>query len=277
MADINQYDDLIRKYADQYNVPFDLAKNVMLKESSGNPSAVSPTGPIGLFQISKAAAIDAGLNPNQRTDPEANIKAGIYTLAQRYKDSGGDWGVALGMYNKGKAGFNKLMQSGSYDDEVVNYINDPRFAPYVNDSRVKGIANPVAKLNQGKEKNTFTPDLLNRAALKQAPTQADISASDASMKPNSDVNAEKPANSLLQSQSQFQQAIEQQKLNQIDLEKENKQRGYQQLGYMLLGSILGRNAKQVKTAQEFQRVDAGNLQGYGNKNLANFNISGKGA
>jgi hypothetical protein len=276
MADNNQYDSLIRKYADQYNVPFDLAKNLMMVESSGNANAVSKTGPVGLFQLSKATAIDAGINPNQRTDPETNIKAGISTLSQRYKDSGGDWGVALGMYNQGKAGFNKQMKSGSYKDEVVNYVNNPAFSNYVNDSRVKGIANPITNLNQGKEQNKYTPDLLSRGALNQAPTQADISASNASMQPTADVKTQTPINSLLQNQTQYQQAQEQQRLNDLDTEKQRKQRGYQQLGYMVLGAILGRNANQVKTSQEFQRVNAGSLQGYGNENLSNFKISSKG-
>ncbi|EJY3122532.1 transglycosylase SLT domain-containing protein [Salmonella enterica] len=266
MADVNQYDPIIKKYADLYNVPFDLAKGVMLKESNGNPLAKSPTGPIGLMQISKSAAIDAGINPDDRTDPEISIKGGVKLLGKYLEETNGDVGTALGYYHSGRTGFKREMKTGEYSPETVNYINDPLFAPYIQDSVVKGIANPVSKLNQAKEKNKFSPDLLQRAALNQAPTQAEISEANASMQ---------PSNSILQTQQDYQNAIDQAKLAKENEEQRKKREAYQQLGLAVIGAVLGKHMG-TTTQQSIAQVKPGALQPYGNKNLFDFQIGKQG-
>lgn len=54
----------------------DLIKAIIMHESSGNPKARSPTGPVGLMQLGSAAANEMGISEQDRTDPEKAILAG---------------------------------------------------------------------------------------------------------------------------------------------------------------------------------------------------------
>ena len=53
-----------------------IVKELLMHESSGNPKARSPTGPQGLMQMGKASALDMGIDPNQRFDPDTSIRGG---------------------------------------------------------------------------------------------------------------------------------------------------------------------------------------------------------
>ena len=56
---------------------------VIQHESSGNPNAQSPTGPQGLMQLGKAAAIEGGIDPAKRLYIPDNIKAGAAYYKQQ--------------------------------------------------------------------------------------------------------------------------------------------------------------------------------------------------
>lgn len=115
---VSKHLSTIYKFADLYEVPRALAVAVAGVESSFNEAAKSPTGPVGLFQMSKAAAIDAskslkafGITAEQiQIDPDKNIQGGIRFLADKIIEAGGDVDKALKRYGDG---------TQAYSDKVI--------------------------------------------------------------------------------------------------------------------------------------------------------------
>jgi len=90
-ASNDQYDEWFQEYSLRYLyglVPDDdwrWLKAQCYQESRLKPEAVSPAGAVGLCQLMKGAAQDAGLSPHERTDPKKNIKAGAYILRRNIR------------------------------------------------------------------------------------------------------------------------------------------------------------------------------------------------
>ena len=72
----------INALCDEYNVPYDLAKSVIMTESSWNHKAVSKSGAIGLMQILPTTAMDEFNTPEKDLyDPYVNVTVGIKYLS----------------------------------------------------------------------------------------------------------------------------------------------------------------------------------------------------
>jgi hypothetical protein len=74
----NKYDDLINKYAKQYNIEPEFVKAVIKQESKFNPNAGSNKGAKGLMQLMPSTAKSYGVTDVY--DPEQNIRAGTEML-----------------------------------------------------------------------------------------------------------------------------------------------------------------------------------------------------
>jgi len=93
----------------KYKVPYKLLKSMLYTESRFNPRAVSPTGPIGIAQLTKATA--------ERYDVKdrRNAKESIYGMARAMRDiynntpnnftKGERWKISAFIYNQGKSAY----------------------------------------------------------------------------------------------------------------------------------------------------------------------------
>ena len=82
-----------------------LALEVATQESALDPTAVSPKGAVGVFQLMPATAAGLGVDP---TDPAANIFGGVSYLSQ-LQNQFGDPVAALAAYNWGPGNVSNAM------------------------------------------------------------------------------------------------------------------------------------------------------------------------
>ncbi|MDI6736461.1 MAG: lytic transglycosylase domain-containing protein [bacterium] len=110
------YEDLVCKYAKNYDIDPLFAAAIIKVESSFYSSAQSPRGAIGLMQImpstGKEIASKLKLRPftvSDLYDPEINIQIGLYYLAKLKKKFNGDLHLTLAAYNGGLSNVKKWL------------------------------------------------------------------------------------------------------------------------------------------------------------------------
>lgn len=102
-----KYQDMVEKYAAQYQLEESLVYGVIFCESRFEPEAVSSADAVGLMQVTKEtgwwAAEQMGLDPNtiDLTNPDTNIRIGCWYLHWLYEKFDGVQETALAGYNAG--------------------------------------------------------------------------------------------------------------------------------------------------------------------------------
>lgn len=131
-AEGGPFDSLILASSENYGVPYALLHKQLFKESSFNPKAVSPTGPRGLAQMTKATGAAYGLHTEADFfDPAKSIDAAARHMRDNIRIAGGDELKALLMYNQG-AGPVGRKQLDAYDQGDFSRIS-PEGLGYMRD------------------------------------------------------------------------------------------------------------------------------------------------
>ncbi len=99
VGSMERYEPIINRAASRYDLDPELIRAVILQESGGDTTAVSPKGAKGLMQLMDGTADELGVkNP---FDPQENIFGGSKYLKEQLARWGGDLDKALASYNAG--------------------------------------------------------------------------------------------------------------------------------------------------------------------------------
>ena len=87
--------NLITEEANRQGVDPALALSLAHQESGFNPEATSPTGVVGLFQVTNKTGAGYGQTPGTRRDPVTSTRAGLAYFKDLLAETGGDVRKAL--------------------------------------------------------------------------------------------------------------------------------------------------------------------------------------
>ncbi|MGB3101550.1 MAG: lytic transglycosylase domain-containing protein [Psychrobacillus psychrotolerans] len=113
------YDEIIKRAAEKYNVPEKLISSIIKQESNFNPSATSSAGASGLMQLMPGTAKYLGVTNS--LDPEQNIMGGAKYISQMLTKFDGNIETALAAYNAGPGAVKKYAGIPPYK-ETQNYV-----------------------------------------------------------------------------------------------------------------------------------------------------------
>lgn len=121
----------VRRYAEQYNIPYDVAYRLIQRESRFNPEAVGGIGELGLGQVRPTTAQDPGygvrpIDPSLLTDPNENLRFTFEYLSALRDHFGGDLSLALAGYN---AGPGSVEAAGGIPEAARAYVNEVMATP----------------------------------------------------------------------------------------------------------------------------------------------------
>lgn len=122
MAYPRKYSEYVTYYADKYKLDENRVYAIIRTESGFSPDARSNVGALGLMQITEETFswIKSKIAPNEEidfeslTDPETNIRFGVYLLAvclHRYEE---DFATAAAAYHSGMGLVDGLLESPDY-------------------------------------------------------------------------------------------------------------------------------------------------------------------
>ncbi len=114
-----QYDQIIRKFAQKYNVDPELIHSIIRAESNYDSQAVSLKGAVGLMQLMPDTAKEYGVN--NRYDPAENIEGGVKFLKELFQTYDQKDDLVLAAYNAGPEAVKKHKGIPPYP-ETVQYI-----------------------------------------------------------------------------------------------------------------------------------------------------------
>lgn len=116
----NDYSQLIKKAADQFQLPERLISSIIQHESNFKNHTVSTAGAQGLMQLMPGTAKFLGVKDS--FDPEQNITGGARYIKQMLNQFDGDIKLALAAYNAGPGNVRKYGGIPPFK-ETQNYVN----------------------------------------------------------------------------------------------------------------------------------------------------------
>lgn len=146
-----QYDPIVKTYAQKYSVPPDLVHSIIQAESNYDSRAISPKGAAGLMQLMPETATQYGVK--DRFDPDDNIMGGVRYLKDLCKLFNNDTKMVLAAYNAGQEALKKYNGIPPYK-ETIEYIR--RVMESYPRSYIGGL--PVRKFTAPDGRQVFTND-----------------------------------------------------------------------------------------------------------------------
>ena len=126
-----KYEELVEKYAFEYNVPEYIIYAVINTESGFDPNAKSSTGAFGLMQmmpntfkyLTSDRHLDEEIEFEELADPDTAIRYGTYYLRYLF-DKFHKWNVVFAAYNAGEGRVSEWLDDVEYskDGETLNKI-----------------------------------------------------------------------------------------------------------------------------------------------------------
>lgn len=125
-----EFEDIIRQYAEDYDIPYDVAFRLIQRESGFNPDAVGGVGEVGLGQVRPTTAESPGfgvapIDPERLTDPEENVRFALEYL-DALRDEFGSLELGLAAYN---AGPQRVAETGGVPEVSRDYVDTIMAAP----------------------------------------------------------------------------------------------------------------------------------------------------
>jgi soluble lytic murein transglycosylase-like protein len=114
-----QYDHIIRRIAQKYDVDPELVHSIIRAESNYDSQAVSPKGAVGLMQLMPETAKELGIEDPY--DPTQNIEGGVKLLKNLRAEYGQKHDLVLAAYNAGQDAVEKHNGIPPYP-ETITYI-----------------------------------------------------------------------------------------------------------------------------------------------------------
>ena len=152
-----KYEEIIEKYASEYNIPEYIVLAVINTESSFDPEAMSGVGAMGLMQmmpetfkwLTSAEHLNENLPVSSVYDPEVSIRYGCYYLRYLFEKFY-NWDTVFAAYNGGEGNVAKWLTDPEYSDGNGNLT----YIPF------KETRNYVKKVNREIDyyKNTYYQD-----------------------------------------------------------------------------------------------------------------------
>ena len=125
---LKNYEDIIQEASEEFGVPENIIKSVILTESAANPHALSRCKAKGLMQLMDGTAKDMGVR--NVWDARENIFGGTKYLSQMLRQYNGDLKLALAAYNSGPGNVNKyngvppFTETKQYVARVFGYLKN---------------------------------------------------------------------------------------------------------------------------------------------------------
>ncbi len=125
---LKAYEDIIQEASEEFGVPENVIKSVILTESAANPQAISRCKAKGLMQLMDGTAKDMGVR--NVWDARENIFGGTKYLSLMLRQYNGDLKLALAAYNAGPGNVDKyngippFSETKQYVARVFGYLKN---------------------------------------------------------------------------------------------------------------------------------------------------------